>query len=63
MEFKRRLALLSADHVRAAYRRALEECRMDCERLPQARAVQELVQVWEAPTEVAVMPGSFDVVG
>jgi hypothetical protein len=46
-ELSRRLARLSPHHVADAYRRALEQCRMDGEQLPRASAFQELVTAWK----------------
>lgn len=41
------LARLSESSVRQVYRQAWEECRMKGERLPSAKAVQQLVQAWK----------------
>ena len=41
------LARLSEPSVRQAYQRAWEECRMKGERIPPAKAVQQLVQAWK----------------
>ena len=41
-ERERRLSLLSPNHVADAYRQAHGACRMDGDRLPSARAFQEL---------------------
>src|ERR1700691_2894151 len=46
-EHQRRLSMLSPHHVADAYRRAHEACRMDGNRPPNARAVQEMVAVWK----------------
>ena len=46
-EVQRRLSLLSKDHVRAAFRAAWEECRMNGDLLPTARAIQQLVPAWK----------------
>ena len=44
---QQRLARLSEPSVQAAYRRAYHACRMDGERLPGPRLIQELVQAWK----------------
>jgi hypothetical protein len=44
---ERQLSMLSPHHVADAYRQAHEQCRMEGDRLPRARAVQELVTVWK----------------
>jgi len=41
------LARLSEPSVKKVYRQAWEECRMKGERLPPAKAVQQLVQAWK----------------
>jgi hypothetical protein len=46
-QLRRTLAMLSDDGVRREYQRFWEECRMKGERLPPARAVQQLVQAWK----------------
>jgi integrase len=46
-DLQERLARLSEPSVRAAYRRAHDACRMDRDRLPGPRSIQELVQAWK----------------
>ena len=46
-EHRRSLSMVSPYHVAQAYRDAYDKCRMDGERLPSARAVQELVTAWK----------------
>ena len=46
-QLQHNLALLSPHSVRQAYDQAWEECRMKGERLPPAKAVQQLVQAWK----------------
>jgi len=41
------LARLSEEGVKQTYREAWEDCRMKGERLPPAKAVQQLVQAWK----------------
>jgi hypothetical protein len=41
------LARLSEPSVKQVYQQAWEECRMKGERLPPAKAVQQLVQAWK----------------
>jgi len=41
------LARLSEPSVKEVYRQAWEECRMKGERLPPAKAVQQLVRAWK----------------
>jgi len=41
------LARLSEPSVQQVYRQAWEECRMKGERLPPAKAIQQLVQAWK----------------
>ena len=45
-QYKRSLTMLSPDHVRDAYRKAFERCRMVDDRLPRSTAIQELVAAW-----------------
>jgi hypothetical protein len=42
-----RLARLSKYSVQEAYRRAHDACRMDGDKLPGPRTIQELVQAWK----------------
>ena len=46
-ELQNRLARLSVDAVRHAYQTAYARCRMVNDRVPSARSMQELVQVWK----------------
>jgi hypothetical protein len=46
-QLRENLAKLSDEGVRNLYRTAWEECRMKGERLPPAKAVQQLVQAWK----------------
>jgi hypothetical protein len=41
------LSRLSVDAVRQAYHSAYARCRMVNDRVPSARSIQELVQVWK----------------
>jgi hypothetical protein len=41
------LSRLSEDSVKQTYRQAWEDCRMKGDRLPPAKAVQQLVQAWK----------------
>lgn len=47
VDLRRSLSMVSPYHVVQAYRDAYEKCRMDGDRLPSARAVQELVTAWK----------------
>jgi hypothetical protein len=48
LEQKRReLSMLSEYSVQEQYKRAYEACRLEGERLPRPRAIQELVQIWK----------------
>jgi hypothetical protein len=44
---QREFAKLSEYSVQQEYKRAYEACRMEGERLPRPRAIQELVQIWK----------------
>jgi hypothetical protein len=44
----RSLSLLSPQHVRDAYRRAWEQCRLEGADVPNVQAIQELVQAFKA---------------
>ena len=46
-EMRRGLSHLSVDAVRHAYHTAYARCRMVNDRVPSARSIQELVQVWK----------------
>lgn len=46
-EHRRKLSLLSPQHVADTYRRAHEACRMDGDQVPRASAIQELVTAWK----------------
>ena len=46
-DLNRRLAAMSVTTVREFYKTAYLGCRMDADRLPSARNVQELVQAWK----------------
>ena len=46
-ELHRKLSMLSPSHVRDAYDRAYQACKMDGDVLPRAAAVQELVVSWK----------------
>jgi len=46
-EMRRSLSRLSIDAVRHAYQTAYARCRMVNDRVPSARSMQELVQVWK----------------
>ena len=46
-EYRNSLARLSLDAVRHAYQTAYARCRMVNDRVPSARAMQELVQTWK----------------
>jgi len=46
-ELQNGLARLSLDAVRHAYQTAYARCRMVNDRVPSARSMQELVQVWK----------------
>jgi hypothetical protein len=45
-EKRRRLSLLSPQHVADVYKKAHEDCKMIGDRPPRAAAVQELVTAW-----------------
>jgi hypothetical protein len=45
--FREHLAKLSAHHVSIEYQRVYMDCRMFGSRLPPARAIQELVQIYK----------------
>jgi hypothetical protein len=45
-EVRRRLALLSVQHVQDFYRRALDDCHLQSGRPPSPRVIQEFVQAW-----------------
>jgi hypothetical protein len=46
-EMRRGLSQLSLEAARHAYQTAYARCRMVNDRIPSARSVQELVQVWK----------------
>ena len=46
-QFRTNLSRLSIDAVRHAYQTAYARCRMVNDRVPSARSIQELVQVWK----------------
>jgi len=46
-EMRRSLSHLNIDAVRHAYHTAYARCRMVNDRVPSARSIQELVQVWK----------------
>jgi len=46
-ELQNGLARLSLDSVRHAYQTAYARCRMVNDRVPSARSMQELIQVWK----------------
>jgi len=46
-DLRARLSRLSIDAVRHAYNTAYARCRMVNDRVPSARSMQELVQVWK----------------
>lgn len=46
-QFRSNLSRLSVDAVRHAYQTAYARCRMVNDRIPSARSMQELVQVWK----------------
>jgi hypothetical protein len=46
-EMRHGLSRLSVDAVRHAYQTAYARCRMVNDRVPSARSIQELVQVWK----------------
>jgi hypothetical protein len=46
-ERRRKLSMLSPQHVAESYKQAYEACRMDGDRLPRASAIQELVAAWK----------------
>jgi len=46
-ELQNGLARLSLDAVRHAYQTAYARCRMVHDRVPSARSMQELIQVWK----------------
>jgi hypothetical protein len=46
-ELQNGLARLSLDAVRHAYQTAYARCRMVNDRVPSARSMQELIQVWK----------------
>ena len=46
-ELRNGLSRLSVDAVRHAYQTAYARCRMVNDRVPSARSIQELVQVWK----------------
>jgi hypothetical protein len=46
-QLRQNVAKLSEDGVRRFYRLAWEDCRMKGDRLPPAKAVQQLVQAWK----------------
>jgi hypothetical protein len=47
-EMKRRLSMLSQQHVEDFYRKVTYgQCSIDCGSVPKARAIQELVTAWK----------------
>jgi hypothetical protein len=46
-EYKRGLTRLPPSEVAEAYQRAYERCRMEGDRTPRARSIQELVTAWK----------------
>jgi hypothetical protein len=46
-QLRQNVARLSEHGVRQFYQQAWEDCRMRGERLPSAKAVQQLVQAWK----------------
>jgi hypothetical protein len=46
-ELQRKLSQMSVTGLQDFYRTAYYRCRLEGERVPQARAIQELVQAWK----------------
>jgi lysozyme family protein len=46
-DLQQNLARLSEPSVKQVYQQAWEECRIKGERLPPAKAIQQLVQAWK----------------
>jgi hypothetical protein len=57
---KRRLDQMSVTGVQDFYRTAYLACRVDGDRVPSARSVQELVQAWKQMRKWTVAPVSAD---